>query len=285
MMINRLLLIVYLLLLSSIIVHCSKQSQPPNVKLVVSEPHFSMKQFLIDIYTSDRYLMVLTTVVTNSFIWPPTIISFRSGLYAESVTGAMLFITSTMYHIGEILNVNIWGMSYGKWHRLDNIFVIVSLQNIFFYLFTSTSVAHIRLRQNQQYYTVEDERFTSREKGRLEFARWIALAHTILCQEKLPWVEFYTMIPILFVLIYTVCRYLLLPIHYRPRYSRKNLIIGGVIFSVGIFFFVLGLDNKNDYLRIKHGLWHLFGGISLIFLFRVCSSSIQRYLMGSLTVI
>ena len=33
--------------------------------------------------------------------------------------------------------------------------------------------------------------------------------------------------------------------------------IGISALCVGIFFFVDGLDDPNDYLRISHGIWHV----------------------------
>ena len=37
----------------------------------------------------------------------------------------------------------------------------------------------------------------------------------------------------------------------------------GILFmSIGIIFFILGLDEHSDYLRAFHGLWHLFASLS-----------------------
>jgi predicted membrane channel-forming protein YqfA (hemolysin III family) len=37
--------------------------------------------------------------------------------------------------------------------------------------------------------------------------------------------------------------------------------IGGVFAVIGFYFFVTGLDENNDYLRINHGMWHLTAGV------------------------
>jgi predicted membrane channel-forming protein YqfA (hemolysin III family) len=35
------------------------------------------------------------------------------------------------------------------------------------------------------------------------------------------------------------------------------MLIAIVLFIVGVVFMVDGLDDKNDYLRFSHGMWHL----------------------------
>ena len=37
------------------------------------------------------------------------------------------------------------------------------------------------------------------------------------------------------------------------------------LLGIAVFCFVKGLDDLNDYLRIWHGCWHMFGSISLFF--------------------
>jgi predicted membrane channel-forming protein YqfA (hemolysin III family) len=44
-------------------------------------------------------------------------------------------------------------------------------------------------------------------------------------------------------------------------YNRRNMTIAIFPFCVGLFFFYLGLDEKNDYLRLLHGAWHFCAGI------------------------
>jgi hypothetical protein len=36
-----------------------------------------------------------------------------------------------------------------------------------------------------------------------------------------------------------------------------------------IYFFIKGLDDENDYLRINHGMWHLFIGIAFFYLYQI----------------
>ncbi len=38
-----------------------------------------------------------------------------------------------------------------------------------------------------------------------------------------------------------------------------NVIIGGVLLFLGSYFFIMGLDENKDYLRLNHACWHIFG--------------------------
>ena len=44
----------------------------------------------------------------------------------------------------------------------------------------------------------------------------------------------------------------------------KCLLIGGI----GIYFFIKGLNEYDDYLRFNHGMWHLCAGISSLYGFQ-----------------
>jgi predicted membrane channel-forming protein YqfA (hemolysin III family) len=46
-----------------------------------------------------------------------------------------------------------------------------------------------------------------------------------------------------------------------------------VPFALGLFFFYLGLDDANDYLRIYHGIWH------------ICASVFGYYCLTSVRVV
>jgi len=44
-----------------------------------------------------------------------------------------------------------------------------------------------------------------------------------------------------------------------PKYNKEALIKSTIILSTGLFFFIKGLDDANDYLRIYHSIWHFCG--------------------------
>lgn len=57
-----------------------------------------------------------------------------------------------------------------------------------------------------------------------------------------------------------------LRIYYYNRvqitYNINRLIASIIILVIAGQFFINGLDEKNDYLRFNHGLWHMFAGLA-----------------------
>lgn len=82
----------------------------------------------------------------------------------------MALFTSTMYHLCEVLNCDIF-LTELKWHRLDNIFVIAGVG---VWTLHMTGSAHARK------------------------AMYLTIVISILTQEKDPWNLTYTILPIIF---------------------------------------------------------------------------------------
>jgi hypothetical protein len=167
-------------------------------------------------------------------------------MYFEVVIGCCAFTTSCLYHICEVLRIRILSMNDGQWHRLDNVFAITMMQCIVLYL--TTDNYGYELSVNQQ------------EKD--EFVKWICMVVTLFCQEKGPWKIEYTIIPIVFATMIAIGRWILVP-EIRPVIEKSKIWLGLFLTAVAIFFFVRGLDDDNDYMRINHMLWHLFIALAL----------------------
>ncbi len=111
---------------------------------------------------------------------------------------------------------------------------------------------------------VKDELYIERQNSRIELVRWLSNAFVIFCQEKAPWQVPYTVLPILLMATYSFVQLWRTPARYRPRFNRKKL-LGGLLFVLlGLIFFVRGLDDDNDYLKMNHGLWHSLAGIGCL---------------------
>lgn len=137
-------------------------------------------------------------------------------------------------------------MTPGNWHRLDNIFGILSLDALMLHLASFTN------------------------PKTKELLTWLLLCITLWFQERSPWAVSHTLIPILITCVISLS-YAFFIRSSRPRYNG-NAAIGAVLLGIGFIFFALGLDDEHDWLRLYHGLWHSFAGLSAYFFF-YCRSS------------
>ncbi len=108
----------------------------------------------------------------------------RSTWSPPQVVGLATLITSLLYHVCEVFEARYcWGtrprkvlaMTCGQWHRLDNVFAILSLQLLCVHL--------LRVRMSHSHPV---------QKA----LPWLAVAVTTWAQERGPWVLSHTVIPI-----------------------------------------------------------------------------------------
>ena len=155
-----------------------------------------------------------------------------SFLYHWSdVENTMIYYKTPNYQVIQLL-----GMNPGQWHRLDNVFAILSFQALI-----------IKLMD------IENKEFDN-------LIKWLGLGITVFFQEKGPWKVINTIIPIalaLAILIILMLLRLKLP---KLERGKSLLAIGCLL--IAFVFFALGLDEGRDYLRVNHGMWHLFSVVS-----------------------
>lgn len=273
----------------------------------------------VNYYDSDKWWEVVVVVFTNSFALPLMYLCYKINTPHAVVIAIGTCITSTFYHTGDTLQVLIFGMDHGRWHRLDNIFIILSLQQLFFHLcsvcppntlaWADTPNRKQNNYEKQIFYSwcspqeaeydmatngesdsdieqdpemnykpsahkskrVKDEarRILYRESKLYEWMQWFSLFFALICQEKAPWVEFYTFLPIILpASIVLIRRVFFMDAFLKPRYHTKWIVTGLLFLMAGLFCFVRGLDDKADYLRMFHGSWHLFGSLGFYALFK-----------------
>jgi predicted membrane channel-forming protein YqfA (hemolysin III family) len=155
-----------------------------------------------------------------------------------------------MYHCTDALNISGLYLTPTQWHKLDNIGAILVIITVLIYLM-----------DNLHYNSLGEPE--SCDEGRLDrHLTYSAVGLTLLMQTKDPWDIFNTYFPILtFLLIFFVSL-----LQRRPRFNVAMLWKGLSLLGLAIVFFVLGLDDANDYLRIWHGLWHATISVSLFYL-------------------
>lgn len=177
--------------------------------------------------------MVVVSACSNFTSIPLVINCFRHGKPFHGLVFLFSMMCSFLYHLGEIYN-HVFYLKYHEWHRLDNVFAIASFALYALYI-TGNS-----------------------EEQELNY---LALMVAVLAQEKDPWNISYTVWPIVAFFIIGI----LVNLVKRkglPKYNWRAANRGTLFLLIGLVFFVFGLDEETDYLRINHGLWHAFLGVS-----------------------
>ncbi len=175
---------------------------------------------------------------THAAMLPSLFVAWRMGSGTFFGTGVATLATSLVYHVCEVMNHShcysgpqrlCLGMNDGRWHRLDNIFAIASLQLLCLY------VADLPVRRS----------------GR-EALNWLAFFVTLVFQEAAPWELANTIVPIVPCVLLAMLR-----VATGARVDMRLFSWGVVCLAPAVFFFYRGLDDERDYLRLWHGLWHV----------------------------
>lgn len=175
--------------------------------------------------TDQQMLMFLMTAPTNFIGLPTSIYLYRIEHYFEAFISFFTVLTSFMYHAVDSLDAK-FIIQDAQWHRLDNIGAI-----------TAFMISAVHLMDNRD--------------QKLDLQLQIGcLFVAILAQEIDPWDLKYTLFPILAAKIM-----LLGVLKFRARKPQYNKnMLGKSLFFVFLAAccFGIGLDDKNDYLRIFH---------------------------------
>lgn len=188
-----------------------------------------------------RWAVFLTCVVSHLPMLGVVTLLVRKKMRFEAMIGAYAVTVSFMYHACECFQTSFF-LSELRWHRLDNIGAISSL---------GCSCIHLAC-------------FESR--ALLDYLQYAVLFAVIIVQEAAPWDVTYTIVPVAACICVPVVSHLL------NRRRRQGLVlrrffIGLAACAVGIFFFVLGLDDMSDPVRIFHGLFHICIAATIFFFF------------------
>lgn len=198
---------------------------------------------------SECSLAFIVQVSTHLAMLPNLYLSARVGEGVLFSVGLFTLLTSLMYHVCEVLSnyhcfprggsqwhhprIELLGMDTGKWHRLDNVFAITSIQLLSLHL---CDIHH----QHQQWY---------------DFLRWSCISITLFFQELGPWNIRNTIIPIIPTSLLLMYRLVLgSP---RPRLHPRWLALALFCLVPAVVCFAKGLDDERDYLRMWHGGWHV----------------------------
>jgi Protein of unknown function (DUF3522) len=215
----------------------------------------------------EKRLMLLITGLTNFSCFPSLYVIYHKGMYFQFHVGVFTFITSFMYHSLESVEWKQFYIETSTWHKLDNIGSITCFIMLFVYWMDNL-------------YYKKGSYYSKHSVPTDLHLNMIGLFLTMLMQAKGPWALENTIYPILLYFILFILKVLFVR---RPRFNGYYIKRGACMLFIAIFFFSKGLDENTDYLRINHGMWHCFVGISSFFLWqsidkdRVISSEIIKY--------
>jgi len=189
-----------------------------------------------------RVALFLTNVLTNVTIIPAVSILFKRRSYFDAYVSTFGMLMSSMYHLSEALGSPLI-LTELQWHRLDNIGALLCFAVFFIYL--------CNIRNPALNATV----------------KFLSTLLVLICQEKAPWEEVYTIVPfLLFALLPLMAPLIGVS---RPSYDRGNFQRGFSLLGLGVIFFVIGLDDRNDPGRVFHGTWHMLAGSASYWLWRI----------------
>ncbi|CBZ54195.1 conserved hypothetical protein [Neospora caninum Liverpool] len=197
---------------------------------------------------------LLTTGATNVVLLFGIFRSWQVGLPLDAFVGFAAMVTSVAYHTLQTLEGNdpdafhrayFLGGTESDWHRADNVFAITCMISFFAMPLQFVSPIWVLM------------------------SRMVPLCVVVITQCLQPWNFAYTMYPIVFF----GCGYLVMLVvgGVRPRLQRRACLYSGITFLLAAVFFFFGMDDANDYLRIKHGLWHIFIGAFVYFWTDACN--------------
>ncbi|PFH35099.1 hypothetical protein BESB_059860 [Besnoitia besnoiti] len=199
-------------------------------------------------------MQLVSTGATNVVLLLGVFRSWQVGCPIDALVGFCSMMTSVVYHTLQTLEGNNPGV-YGKafflggtesdWHRADNIFAIACFTSFFSMPLQLVSPVWVTM------------------------SRMVPLSVAITTQCLRPWNFAYTLFPIVFFSVGFLV--LIGASGMKPHLQRRECLYSGITFLLAVIFFFLGMDDENDYLRIKHGFWHIFIGLFVYYWTGACN--------------
>eukprot|EP01135_Chromosphaera_perkinsii_P000141 Nk52_evm37s32 gene=Nk52_evmTU37s32 len=188
----------------------------------------------------EKLALGCVVILSNSTFIPVIITLAKKRFFFECFVACFALVCSVMYHTSEAYGAPLM-MDEGKWHKLDNVAAISGFVVMFIHF------------------------MDFQDRGTTLILNYISFGIILILQECSPWDLRFTVYPIVISAVCFIVRY---SYFHRTPFDVMNLNRGLFIGCIAIFFFYLGLDDRNDYLRIYHGLWHFFIGAAGYFMWQ-----------------
>lgn len=202
--------------------------------------------------SKENLVILLATGLSNIVMFPALYVAYHKKLMFQTYFGLFTLVTSFMYHSMESIGLESFYLSAVEWHKLDNIGSIQCFIMLMVYFMDNLDVkGNFMISKHNSLSDLQLNLF--------------GLFIVMIMQANHPWELYNTIYPIMFYTVLLMFKVLFI------RRSRLNTryFLKGVFFMVfAVFFFARGLNDDNDVLRLSHGLWHLFGGISSFYLWQ-----------------
>lgn len=165
-------------------------------------------------------LEFVVVVLSNAFLLVPLWMLARRHRTVDVVFGAALIVSSTLYHACDTLQVDIL-MTAGNWHRLDNLFVLLSY----------TTLGALVL-------------------GPCDVFRATTTVVAIFFQELHPWHIACMALPLGYAFGFVwLCK--------TRRVVDRGFVTALFVQCLSLCCFVRGLREDDDPYRVFHGCWHI----------------------------
>ena len=202
---------------------------------------------------SDRALMFVLTGLTNFACFPLLLLSYRRGAVFHAYIGLFTFLTSFMYHSQEALGIEQMYLTTAQWHKMDNVGSIMA-----WIMVVVNFMDNLEKNASGAY--------TSPIASRADYHMlYFGMFMTLIMQTKHPWDLENTLVP---VLLFTFIAAVKVVFVRRPRIDFRYLRQGLPFFICAVYCFAKGLNEHEDYLRIHHGMWHLFSSIGIFYMWQ-----------------
>ncbi|KAJ8604346.1 hypothetical protein CTAYLR_002525 [Chrysophaeum taylorii] len=206
------------------------------------------------VWDLDTVVELVAVVGSNLLFAAPVWELARRGRACEVLTGLALAVTSTLYHVCDTARVEILSMNAGNWHRLDNVFTILSFGSLGPLLMGRAAT-----------------------QAQVDGFRAAVLVFGLFFQELNPWSLPCMLAPVCAasVLYAAWAATYAARGHHRRRLATREFWWACGVQVVSLACFARGLDHQNgrDPRRLFHGAWHALNALAATLFVRALDQS------------
>lgn len=189
-----------------------------------------------------RIIPLFATVLSHLPLVPTLLLLISKNMLFDASVGCFGLIVSLLYHGCDSLRIELF-LTSSQWHKLDNVGAIslIGLLMVHFSCITNPVADRV--------------------------VKYAVFFVAMVSQEKHPWDIRFTFAPIILFSLIPIVQICIID-QRLPCVDKKNLSCGLFFITLGVFFFVLGLDDDADMNKLKHSMWHVNIGFASYFLWQ-----------------